>query len=233
MAKGVLYVMTCAVIGLLKIGKAETKQFNARMQSLENNGYANVTGLKRHFAIEVEDYSEKERLLHTIFSKSRIHTTEMFALDKHLVVQLLSSFDGTVIYPKESSKSTTFNAATEGLKHERKHKKELKLKKETKKKPIPRQKPKETVPHKKPPFRFSAVGIEVGEEIAFLNDPSKKAIVLNNAYVSYQGKAWNLSPLAKFLMGVDYEVQGPSKFTYKGKLLTDLRKERENNGEKD
>lgn len=233
MSKGVLYVMTSAVTGLLKIGKAETKQFNARMQSLESNGYANVTGLKRHFAIEVEDYSEKERLLHTIFSKSRIHTTEMFALDKHLVVQLLSSFDGTVIYPKESSKSTTFNAATEGLKHERKHKKEIRRKKEIRKEPVQRQKSKETVPHKKPPFRFSAVGIKTGEEIAFLHDPSQKAVVLNDAHVSYQGKPWKLSPLARFLMKADYAIQGPAKFTYKGILLTDLRKERENDGEKD
>lgn len=203
------------------------------MQSLENNGYANVTGLKRHFAIEVEDYSAKEKMLHTIFSKSRIHTTEMFALDKHLVVQLLSSFDGTVIYPKESSKTTTFNAATEGLKHERKHKKELKLKKEIKKKPVQRQKPNETVPHKKPPFRFSAVGIEVGEEIAFLHDPNIKVKVFDDRHVSYEGKQWRLSPLANYLMGTDRPIQGPVKFTYKGKLLTDLRKERENNGEKD
>ncbi len=233
MAKGVLYVMTCAVTGLLKIGQAETKRFNARMQTLENNGYANITGLKRHFAIEVEDYSAKEKMLHTIFSKSRIDKTEMFALDKYLVVQLLSSFDGTVIYPKESSKSTTFNTATEKLKHERNRQKAIKLKKAIKKETVHHKKSKEPVPLKKPPFRFSTIGIKAGEEIAFLHDPNIKVKVFDDRHVSYQGKLWKLSPLAKYLMETDRPIQGPVKFTYNGKLLTDLRKERENNGEKD
>lgn len=112
MAKGVLYCMTTVVPGLIKIGKTTNENFENRMYSLERNGYSNVVGLKRHFAIEVEDYDEKETLLDDIFSKSRVPNTELFALDIDLVVQLLSSFDGKQIYPKSESKEEVFQKAT-------------------------------------------------------------------------------------------------------------------------
>lgn len=114
MAKGIIYVMTTVVPGLIKIGKTGTSNFEQRMYNLERNGYSNVVGLKRHFAIEVEDYDEKEIMLDDIFSKSRLENTELFALDENLVVQLLSSFEGNQIYPKpdEMSKNEVFDDAT-------------------------------------------------------------------------------------------------------------------------
>ena len=113
MAKGVLYCMTTVVLGLIKIGKTTLDNFESRMYSLERNGYSNVAGLKRHFAIEVEDYDEKETLLDDIFSKSRVPNTELFALDIDLVVQLLSSFDGKQIFPEKESKEEVFQKATQ------------------------------------------------------------------------------------------------------------------------
>lgn len=112
MAKGVLYCMTTVVPGLIKIGKTTIDNFESRMYSLERNGYSNVVGLKRHFAIEVADYDEKETLLDDIFSKSRVPNTELFALDIDLVVQLLSSFDGKQVYPKTETKEEVFQKAT-------------------------------------------------------------------------------------------------------------------------
>ncbi len=114
MAKGVLYCMTTVVPGLIKIGKTTEDNFESRMYSLERNGYSNVVGLKRHFAIEVEDYDEKEVLLDDIFSKSRVPNTELFALDIDLVVQLLSSFDGKQVFPEpeKESKEEVFKKAT-------------------------------------------------------------------------------------------------------------------------
>ena len=48
--------MTTAVSGLIKIGQTGTANFQERMRFLETNGYYNVSGLKRFFAIELEDY---------------------------------------------------------------------------------------------------------------------------------------------------------------------------------
>lgn len=112
MAKGIIYVTTTIVPGLIKIGRCNSDQFENRMYTLENNGYQQVVGLKRAFAIEVEDFKEKEDLLHTVFEKSQVAKTELFAVDINLVIQLLSSFDGKLIYPKDETKDELFDEAT-------------------------------------------------------------------------------------------------------------------------
>lgn len=112
MAKGIIYVITTAVPGLIKIGKTGLENFEQRMYQLERNGYSNVTALKRRFAIEVDDYDDKEKLIDDIFSKSKVHNTELYALDVELVVQLLSSFEGNKIYPKDKTKDQVFDEAT-------------------------------------------------------------------------------------------------------------------------
>ena len=112
MARGIIYVMTTVVPGLIKIGKTGTSNFEQRMYNLEKNGYSNVVGLKRCFAIEVEDYDEKERLIDEIFSKSRVENTELFAIDVNLAMRLLSSFEGKQVFPTDQSKEEVFVTAT-------------------------------------------------------------------------------------------------------------------------
>lgn len=114
MSKGIIYIMSTAVPGLIKIGKTNTNNYKDRMYNLEHNGYRNVTALKREFAIEVENYDAKEHMLHTIFAKSRVDNTELFALDLDIAKQLLSSFEGTIVYPVMESKDTIFKEAAEG-----------------------------------------------------------------------------------------------------------------------
>jgi len=107
--KGIIYIMTTAVSGLIKIGQTGAASFQERMRFLEANGYYNVSGLKRFFAIELEDYKDKENLLKEIFNKHRVGDSELFALDYDLVRQLLLSFDGKVIYPKDINKEKEFD----------------------------------------------------------------------------------------------------------------------------
>ena len=115
MARGIIYVMTTVVPGIIKIGKTDINNFESRMYNLERHGYANVAGLKRKFAIEVDQYDEKEKLLDNIFSKSRVPNTELFALDISLVENLLSSFEGKQIYPEKESKNEVFINSTKEL----------------------------------------------------------------------------------------------------------------------
>lgn len=109
MAKGIIYLMTTAVSGLVKIGKTGKDNYQERMRFLEANGYYNVSGLKRAFAIEVDEYDDKESLLHEIFSKHQVGNSELFALDLDLLRQLLLSFEGRVIYPETISKEREFD----------------------------------------------------------------------------------------------------------------------------
>ena len=95
---GIIYIMTTSVNGLIKIGK--TDNFKNRMNFLEQNGYWNVSGLKRFFAVRVDNYDKKEKLIHTMFSKSQVASSELFALDKHVAQELLESFGGEQVYPE-------------------------------------------------------------------------------------------------------------------------------------
>jgi len=113
MKKGIIYIMTTAVFGLIKIGQTGTKNYSERMRFLEANGYSNVSGLKRFFAIELVDYIDKENLLKEIFSKHRVGDGELFALDYELARQLLLSFDGKIIFPSNINKEKEFDKVSE------------------------------------------------------------------------------------------------------------------------
>ena len=113
MSKGIIYVCSTAVDGLVKIGR--TTDFESRMRILEDNGYRNVTGLKRQFAIEVDNHEDIEELLDDVFSKSRVGTTELFSLNLNQVIQLLSSLSGKQIYPTNETKKDVFEKATEAV----------------------------------------------------------------------------------------------------------------------
>lgn len=111
--QGIIYIMTTAVSGLIKIGKTGTDNYQERMRNLEANGYYNVAGLKRFFAMELEDYAEKESLLHDIFNKHRVGESELFALDQELIRQLLLSFKGKIIYPENIDQEKEFDQVSE------------------------------------------------------------------------------------------------------------------------
>lgn len=98
---GIIYLMKSVINGVYKIGISSIDNFESRMYNLEKNGYDNIGGLRRVIAIKTENYDVKERMLHEIFSKSRIAETEFFAVDRNLVEQLFYSLKGEVVFPKK------------------------------------------------------------------------------------------------------------------------------------
>lgn len=115
MAKGILYCMISAdeSQGVVKIGK--TTNFENRMREIESNGYRHFY-LKRHYAVEVENVDAKETALHKAFGYCRLGDTELFAVDKDVVTSLMSSFDGTKIYPQDVSNEEVLIDAVENIK---------------------------------------------------------------------------------------------------------------------
>ena len=72
-------------------------------------------------------------------------------------------------------------------------------------------------------FKFSMVGIKIGEKITFASDDT----------VEYDGRIYKLSPFVGTYMPANKRntsnaYQGSKFFSYKGKILDDLRKEAEN-----
>jgi hypothetical protein len=93
---------------LIKIGITKEKQYNERMRFLESNGYRQINGLHKLFAIKVSDYKAKERLLQDVFSQQRIGDTELFCLNPELVKRLLMAFEGQVVFPEVQDKEKEF-----------------------------------------------------------------------------------------------------------------------------
>ena len=79
------------------------------------------------------------------------------------------------------------------------------------------------------PFRFSMCGISAGAEVVFVDDASKRAVVVDDRHVRFANETTSLSALAKQLLGCKHPVQGTLYFKYNGKILDDFRKERERN----
>lgn len=81
---------------------------------------------------------------------------------------------------------------------------------------------------RRPPFKFSMVGIGIGEEVQYIEDPSITATVVTDTQVSYKGKNYSLSRLTAVLKGaIGHSYSGIQYFMYNGERLTDIRNEME------
>ncbi len=98
----------------------------------------------------------------------------------------------------------------------------------------PKNVPKEDTPtYKKtrPRFKFSMVGIKIGETVVF--EPTEIEVkVASDDTVEYDGRIYKLSPFVGTFMPEKWRntsnaYQGPKYFTYKGVVLDTLRTQRE------
>lgn len=107
----------CSTIipGLIKIGKAESDGFEDRMRFLESNGYRNCTGLKRQFAIEVDDYDQAEKDVDEMFKAHQVGNTELFACNIDRVIKTLSRLNGKIIFPVNEMEEELAEKVNEGI----------------------------------------------------------------------------------------------------------------------
>ena len=73
------------------------------------------------------------------------------------------------------------------------------------------------------PFRFSEVGIKIGEKIVYIEDASIQPVVVDDRHIEWNNQTTSLSALAQQLKNFNHAVQGMLWFTYKGVKLTELR----------
>ncbi len=79
-------------------------------------------------------------------------------------------------------------------------------------------------------FSFTKCGIPVGAEIVLADHPEVVATVIDERQIEYQGRKSSLSALAQEILQTPYPLQGPIYWTYQGKILRDIRREREAQG---
>lgn len=83
---------------------------------------------------------------------------------------------------------------------------------------------------RKSPFSFTRCGIPIGAEIVLVNHPEVVAIVADDRQIEYQGRKSSLSAIAQEVLQTSYPLQGPVYWTYQGRTLRDLRRQREAQG---
>ena len=80
--------------------------------------------------------------------------------------------------------------------------------------------------YRRGPFTFSSVGINPGETISFVPDCSITATVVDDKHIRIGDTVTTLSGAAKSILHKN-ALQGPKCWTYKGKVLDDIRSEKE------
>ena len=198
MSKGIIYIFTNdAMPNIIKIGI--TTDLKQRLQSLDTT--ATPLPFRCHYAIEVEDYEVKEKLIHDGFADHRIRANrEFFTLSPERAVSILKAIDG-----KEIKFGNNEMIDEEGqVVENRKIEKSLRS-----------------------VFTFSSANIPIGSEITFTRNHDIKAKVISDKKVEYEGEVYSLSMLAQRLlnnMGYNWKaVQGPAYFEYEGEILSDRR----------
>ena len=84
---------------------------------------------------------------------------------------------------------------------------------------------------KRPRFKFSMCGIKIGEQVTF--DPTGLIVkVASDDSIEYEGRIYKLSPFVGTFMPEDHRnvsgaYQGAKYFSYNGKVLDEIRKEKE------
>lgn len=228
MSQGVIYILTSKSFpDLVKIGYASNLE--RRVRELNRS---EVLPYPFHpYAYYKVDEKLTDRALHKLLDKlnPRLRAEEMvngktrrrefFALqpeEAYEILEVIAQLSGTlhrlhrlVEAPKEMP-----TVVAEDLSSQKSSRKKSKR---GEKKKTPRRKA----------FRFSMIGVEPGEEVQFLYDSTISAMVLDDRHVLFQNEKTSLSKLAEKLMGSRHPLQGTIYFTYRGKILDDLRKEKE------
>ena len=83
--------------------------------------------------------------------------------------------------------------------------------------------------YRRGPFTFSSVGINPGETISFVPDCSITATVVDDKHIRIGETVTSLSGAAKSILHKN-ALQGPKYWSYNGRILDDIRTEKENGG---
>ncbi len=77
------------------------------------------------------------------------------------------------------------------------------------------------------PIDLFEIGLKKGDELVFKDDSSIKVTIEDNRHIKHDNEITSLSALARKLKGFDHPVQGTLWFTYNGKLIDEIRNEKE------
>lgn len=155
--------------------------------------------------------AKKENLIQRVFKKSQVGDSELFALDIEIAKQLLSSFEGKIIYPEGVKKEEIFAEATEAV--------------EVAEEEAEEKKGRTTKP--KLDWMIANGVVAAGDEVFYKQKPTEKAVIQANAKVKYNGKQMSLLDFARKMTGWEHvNAYRHMMVEGKGKTLLELREEK-------
>ena len=192
--KQIVYILTNqAYPNYIKIGK--TSNLKQRLKSLDSTGVP--LPFEFYFAVEVDNMSKVERLLHQSFDKYRVRKNrEFFELLPENAKSALELANGKDITPKNDIvESADDQKALDKARRKR--------------------------------FSFSLLNIQPGTELAFSKDENQKCKVIDDRLVEFRDEEMTLSGSALIIineMGYDWsQIHGPAYWEYENQSLHKLR----------
>ena len=213
--KGFVYILTNKSFrdDWVKIGKS-SRPVDVRSKELDNT--AVPLPFDVFATMQTEKYAEIEKIIHKQIDRLtdlRIRQNREFfnvdpdqALD--ILVDLAGAIDDAVILKYEDGKPYQIYPKVDI--------------------PLPKKNIRKT---QRKPFAFSMVGLKAGDAIIF--EPLKLEVrVADDKRIEHEGRLWSLSAftgtfIPEEMSNQSNSYQGPKYFTYKGKTLSELRKEKE------
>ena len=196
---------------IVKIGStspATRERLKGRLNELFRSP---ATGVALPFIVEyakaVNDHENVEKQLHQIFAKWRVNRNrEFFKIPVDAAIAALVREDGEEIALADGEEIEPDGKGTEGIKQS-----DI----DAREKFSPRA----------PNFTFSELDIPVGAVLEFYNDTAKRATVVGDKTVSYDGEPRSLSKATQLAWGRGTPRQTLSSWKYEDRLLSDIRAE--------
>lgn len=216
-AKGYVYILTNPSFkeDWVKIGKT-SRSVEERVNDLDNT--AVPLPFQIYATIQTAKYNEVEKIVHKMMDKLNEHlrvrkNREFFNVTPEKALSIFYDIkeivdDAVIMVYKDNKPFTPQDIDTSG---------------------IPQSEP-VNIP-KRGRFKFSMVGIPIGEMITFVPTGIQVRVASDDT-VEYEGRIYKLSPFVGTFMPEDKRnhsgaYQGAKFFSYKGKILDDLRTEKE------
>ena len=214
MGKGIIYVFyNDSMPGLVKIGR--TNNIKERLRQLDNTSIP--TPFCLHYAVEVDDYEDKENNIHLALAPHRVRDSrEFFRVARETAVAALKITGGKEV----DTEYNNISIDEEGRE----------VSAEVYEKKLPN----------KPKTDFEKLGISVGSILELTRNLSIKCEVINSKEVKYNDEIASLSRITSKIMECifgwkhDVKVNGFEYWEYEEEILTERRSRLESeNAEKD
>ena len=191
----IVYVLSNkAMPNLIKIGKTQRKDLQARMSELYSTGVP--FPFECLWAGEVRDCAHIEKIIHNAFVDKRVNLKrEFFNLDAGQVIPLLKE-----LAIREITSDVEQALIKDVSKEEREAAKQF----------------------HRPQLNFEEMNIPIGSKLVYAKDENVVVEVVSTKKVMYENEEYSLTSLTRKLMDLSYNIQPTRYWIYDNKNLQDI-----------